>query len=137
MLVKAIPRDWLCSASKRSGKTKHFAGRCCSNPGSVFSKPTKINYTSFFAVRYTTFWRSVHNHLHPHAYKVQIVQALKPGDKPHHLQFAKDILSNIEADENYLRRWIFGDETMFYALWRVNCDCRIWGSGKPHAIREI
>jgi hypothetical protein len=31
-LVKAVSRDWLCSAPKRSGKIEHFAGICCSNP---------------------------------------------------------------------------------------------------------
>jgi hypothetical protein len=35
---------------------------------------------------------------------VQIVQAFKPDDKPCRFQFAKDILSNVVADENY-----FGD----------------------------
>jgi hypothetical protein len=27
----------------------------------------------------TTVWRVIHNRLHLHAYKIQIVQALKPG----------------------------------------------------------
>jgi hypothetical protein len=34
-LVKAISRDWKCSAPKISGKTEHFAGRYRSNPGSL------------------------------------------------------------------------------------------------------
>jgi hypothetical protein len=51
-----------------------------------------------------TVLRVVHNRLYLHSYKVQIVQALKLDDKPRRFQFAKDILSNIEADENYLRR---------------------------------
>jgi hypothetical protein len=55
------------------------------------------------------------------------VQALKPDDKPRHFQFAKDILSNVEADENYLQRWIFNDEAMLYVSRRINHNnCRIW-----------
>jgi hypothetical protein len=50
---------------------------------------------------------------------VQIVQALKPDNKPRCFQFAKDILSNVEADENYLPRWIFSDEAMFYVSGRI------------------
>jgi hypothetical protein len=45
---------------------------------------------------------------------VQILQALKPNDKPRRFQFAKDILTNVEADQNYLWRGIFNDEAMFY-----------------------
>jgi hypothetical protein len=48
-----------------------------------------------------TVWGIVYNHFHLHACKVQIVQALKPHGKPHRFQFAEDILSNAEADENY------------------------------------
>jgi hypothetical protein len=44
---------------------------------------------------------------------VQIVQALKPDDKPRRFQIAKDISSNVEADENYFRRWIFSDDATF------------------------
>jgi hypothetical protein len=70
-------------------------------------------------------------------YNVQIVQALQPEDKPHRFQFAKDILSNVEADEIYLRRGIFSDET-FYVSRRVNRhNCNILGSEDSHAIWEI
>jgi hypothetical protein len=30
------------------------------------------------------------------------------------------ILSNVEADENYNRRWIFSDESTFHVSGRVN-----------------
>lgn len=84
-----------------------------------------------------TVWRVVHNRLRLHAYKLQIVQSLKPDDKPRRFQFAQDILSDVEADENYLRRWIFSDEATFYVSGKVNRhNCRIWGSENPHAITE-
>jgi hypothetical protein len=58
---------------------------------------------------------------------VQILHALKPDDKPHCFQIAKEILSYIEADENYLQRWMFSDEESYFSG-RVNHnDCRIWG----------
>jgi hypothetical protein len=80
----------------------------------------------------------IHNCFHLHAYKVHIVEALKPDDKPHHSQFAKDILSNVEADENYLQRWIFRDEATFYISGRVNrYSCRIWGLENLHTIQKI
>jgi hypothetical protein len=66
------------------------------------------------------------------------VQALKPDNKPRRFQFAKDILSNVEADENYLRIWIFSDEATFYVSGRVNGhNCRLWVSENPHTIREF
>jgi hypothetical protein len=60
-----------------------------------------------------TIWRNVHNCLHLHAYKVLIMQALKPDDKPRRFQIAKDILLNLEDDENCFRRRIFSDEATF------------------------
>jgi hypothetical protein len=69
---------------------------------------------------------------------VHIVLAFKPDDKPRRFQFAKDILSNVEADENFLRSRIFSDEATFYVSGRINHhNCRIWGSEDPRAIREI
>jgi hypothetical protein len=38
-----------------------------------------------------TIRRNVHSRLHLHAYKVQIMHALKPDDKPRRFQIAKDI----------------------------------------------
>jgi hypothetical protein len=67
-----------------------------------------------------TGWRVDHNSLHVHAYKAHTVQALTPDDKPCRFQFAKDILSNVEAHENYLRRWTSSDETTFHVPQGVN-----------------
>ncbi|GBM24568.1 hypothetical protein AVEN_217141-1 [Araneus ventricosus] len=38
---------------------------------------------------HTTIWNVLHNRLHLNAYKVQIVQALHPNDKPRRFEFAK------------------------------------------------
>jgi hypothetical protein len=45
----------------------------------------------------TTLWETVYNRLHLHAYKVQILHALKPANEHRRFQFAKDMLPNIEA----------------------------------------
>lgn len=88
-------------------------------------------------IPHMTIWRVLRNRLHLHAYKLQIVQALKPNDKPKRFQFAQNILSSVEVDENYLRRYIFSDEATFYVSGKVNRhNCRIWGSENPHGIRE-
>jgi hypothetical protein len=70
--------------------------------------------------------------------KCNIVQILKPEVKPRRFLFAKDILSNVEADENYPRREIISDAATFHASGRVNPhNCRIWASQSCYAIREI
>jgi hypothetical protein len=51
-------------------------------------KSTRLGFL-LLGIPQTTVWRVVHNRLHLHAYKVQIVQALKAGDKPRRFQFAK------------------------------------------------
>jgi hypothetical protein len=67
----------------------------------------------------------MHNRLHHHAYKVSHCAGFKAGYKPRRFQFAKDILSNAEADDNYPRRWIISDTLSG----RVNPhNCRIRGS---------
>jgi hypothetical protein len=51
--------------------------------------------------------------------------------------FAKDVLSNVEAEPNYLQRWIF-NEAAFHISGSVNHhNCRIWRSENPHVIHEI
>lgn len=49
-------------------------------------------------------------------------------------QFAKDILSDVDADENTWG-WIFIDEGLFYVTGRVNHHkCRIWGSENQRVV---
>ncbi|GBN32483.1 hypothetical protein AVEN_262031-1 [Araneus ventricosus] len=87
---------------------------------------------------HTTIWNVLHNRLHLNAYKVQTVQALHPNDKPHRFEFAEQILTRIEDDENYLRKWFFSDESTFHVSGKVNKHkCRIWGSENLHDYREL
>jgi hypothetical protein len=49
-----------------------------------------------------------------------------------------DILSNVEAEENYILRWIFSDKATFYVTRDgKSSQCKIWGSEDHYAIREI
>lgn len=51
---------------------------------------------------------------------------------------AKDILLDVEVNENYLWKSIFDNEALFYTSRRVNHHSwRIWGSENPHIIQEI
>lgn len=79
----------------------------------------------------------LHKCLHLHAYKVQIVQALLPNDLPRRAEFAIEILDRIDGNNDYLKRICFSDEATFHISGRVNRqNVRIWGSEKPHVIRE-
>jgi hypothetical protein len=73
----AVSRDWQCSAPNRTRKAKHFSGRCSSNQARIFLKPIKINYMSFFSVRYITTERW-EQHSPPCLWS-----ALTLDDKPH------------------------------------------------------
>ncbi|GBM05117.1 hypothetical protein AVEN_124310-1 [Araneus ventricosus] len=87
---------------------------------------------------HTTIWNVLHNRLHLNAYKVQIVQALHPNDKPRRFEFAEQILTRLEDDENYLSKRFFSDESTFHVSGKVNKhNCRIWGSKNPHDYREL
>lgn len=87
---------------------------------------------------HTTIWNVLHNRLHLNAYKVQIVQALHQNDKPRRFEFAEKMLTRIEDDENYLRKWFFSDESTFHVSGKVNThNCRIWGSENSHDYREL
>jgi len=70
-------------------------------------------------------------------YKLQLVQELKPNDKPRRLHFATDMLARINNDPTFLKRICFSDEATFHVSGKVNRhNCRIWGTQNPHAFIE-
>ena len=72
-----------------------------------------------------------------YAYKVQILQKLKPNDGPKSKVFALEMLSRIEDDEDYLKEDMFTDEAYSHVLGKVNQhNVRIWGSENPHMVIE-
>jgi hypothetical protein len=83
-----------------------------------------------------TVHKVLHKRLRLFAYKVQIVQALEPNDRPQRQQFATEMLDRIDQNSNYLSNVMFSDEAT-YTCGKVNRhNILIWGSENPHSIRE-
>ena len=53
------------------------------------------------AIPRSTVHKVLHKRLRLHAYKLQIVQALKPDDHPRRAAFAEEILQRIDDDNDY------------------------------------
>ena len=89
-------------------------------------------------VRKSSVHRIVKNNLKLYPYKIQIVQAIKPGDYEKREQFARTLLTNVEQDPAYLNRIFFTDEATFHISGVVNRhNSRIWGAENPHVFREV
>jgi hypothetical protein len=79
----------------------------------------------------------VHKRLKLKDYRLQLVQKLQENDLPRRYDFAIDILSRIDKDNDYLSRACFSDKATFHISGTVNLhNCRIWGSENPHVVRE-
>ena len=68
----------------------------------------------------STVHKVLHKRLHLHAYKLQVVQELKPNDKPQRAAFATEILNRIDEDNDYLKHIVFSDEATFHTCGKVN-----------------
>jgi hypothetical protein len=68
---------------------------------------------------------------------VQIVQEIKPADKPQRQNFAIDILERINQNQDFLSRVMFSDEATFHLSGKVNRhSVRIWVPENPHVVHE-
>jgi hypothetical protein len=77
----------------------------------------------------TTVHRTLHKRLHLHPHKVQIVQQLKPDDKPSRQKFAVEMLDRIDTNPQFLGNILFSDEATFHLSGFVNWhNVRIWGT---------
>ena len=65
------------------------------------------------AILRSTTHRVLHKRLYLHAYKVQIVQALKPDDLPLRAAFVEKILQRIDDDSNYVKSVFFPTKQLF------------------------
>lgn len=71
--------------------------------------------------------------LHLTAYKIQLVQELKPTDYPLRLNFANEMLQRFPTFENIL----FSDEANFHLNGHVNKqNCRFWSNENPREKHE-
>ncbi|GFW14149.1 DUF4817 domain-containing protein [Trichonephila clavipes] len=81
---------------------------------------------------------ALHKRLRLTAYNVQILHAIKPDDYAKRYGFAVDMLHRLDADEHFLNRTLFSDESTFHVSGMVNKhNVRFWGSEQPHAVREL
>ena len=55
--------------------------------------------------------------------KVQILQELKPNDRPKCKAFALEMLSRVEDDKDYLKKVMFTDEACFHVLGKDTISC--------------
>lgn len=85
----------------------------------------------------TSLRRILHKDLGMKAYKVQLVQEIKPHDHPMRFRFAEWAEDRLAEDEHFYRKIVFSDEAHFHLAGYVNKqNCRIWGSENPHVIVE-
>ena len=71
------------------------------------------------AIPRCTVHKVLHKRLLLHAYKLQIVQALKPDDHPRRAAFPEEILQRIDDDSDYLNSVFFSDEATFHVSGKV------------------
>lgn len=105
-----------------SGKKPHVWRKGGACHGSLFERsPTKSIRTSSLELNIprSTFHKVLHKRLHLYAYKVQIVQAFQPNDRPRQ-QFAIEMLGRIDQNPNYLWNVMFLDEATFHTCGKVN-----------------
>ena len=107
----------------------------------TFSRsPTKSIRTASVQLQVprSTIHKVLHKNLRLYAYKIQLLQELKPDDKPKRKEFAVNILEKMEEDGHFLNRICFSDEATFHVSGKLNKhNARIWGSENPHITREI
>ncbi|GBM80135.1 hypothetical protein AVEN_89717-1 [Araneus ventricosus] len=91
--------------------------------------PTKSNRQASreLQIPQTSLVRILHKKLRLHAYKVQIVQDLQPNVSPRREEFAIEILTRIDVENDYLNRICFYNESTFHVSGMVNKhNVRIW-----------
>lgn len=85
----------------------------------------------------STIHKILHKRLHFYAYKIQLLQKIKPADKNKRVEFASFVLNQIRENESFLHDVFFSDEATFHMNGCVNRhNVRIWGNQHPHEIFE-
>lgn len=84
-------------------------------------------------VKRTTLRRILKRDLHLKAYKIQIVQELKPNDASNRLNFVNQMLNRFNNFFNVM----FSDEANFHLNGQVNKqNCRFWSETNPQRLHE-
>lgn len=83
----------------------------------------------------STMQRILVKDLHLHAYKVQLVQEIKPSDHAQRREFADWVLEHHQINADFSKKIIFSDEAHFQLDGYVNKhNCRVWGAENPRVI---
>ena len=81
--------------------------------------------------------RILHNDLHYHPYKIQIVQALNTRDYGARVRFCQEMLDLIGEDEDLVNNIWMSDEAHFHVSGFVNKqNVRYWSQANPRALHE-
>ncbi|QQP39795.1 Putative DD41D transposase [Caligus rogercresseyi] len=76
---------------------------------------------------YSTTWKILSVDLGLKAYKIQLLQELKPNDLPQRLMFGEWALEQLDENPLFYRKIVFSDEAHFWLNGYVNKqNCRIW-----------
>ena len=67
-----------------------------------------------------TIYKVLHRNLRLYAYKMQLLQALKPEDKSRQKEFAVPLLDRLDSNPRFLKRVCFSDESTFHVSESLN-----------------
>jgi hypothetical protein len=85
----------------------------------------------------STLWKILRKDLGLRAYKIQLVQELKPHDHYTRRTFGEWAENNIQLDPRFQCKILFSDEAHFWLNGYVNKqNCRIWSEENPEAFVE-
>lgn len=87
---------------------------------------------------YGTTWAILRKDLGLKAYKIQLVQELKPADLPLRHRFSQWALEKLDEDPLFSTKILFSDEAHFWLHGYVNKqNCRIWGEEQPEEVQQL
>lgn len=85
----------------------------------------------------STLWKILRKDLGLRAYKIQLVQDLKPNDHQVRRRFVEWAQNEITVVPDFHKRILFSDEAHFWLNGYVNKqNCRIWSEGNPQVYVE-
>lgn len=85
----------------------------------------------------STLWKILRKDLGLRAYKIQLVQELKPHDHLARRSFGEWAQNKIAVDPDFHKRILFSDEAHFWLNGYVNKqNCRIWSEDNPQVYVE-
>ncbi|GFY04016.1 DUF4817 domain-containing protein [Trichonephila clavipes] len=88
-------------------------------------------------LRPSTLWKILRKDLGLRAYKIQLLQELKPNDHQAKRRFVERAQNEIAVVPDFHKRVLFSDEALFWLNGYVNKqNCRIWSEANPQVYVE-